>query len=198
MIDLKPACARMADLLTRVTTGQLLDSTSCAEYSVRDLIDHVDSVSRGFTALARKDLGEQTDADGQRLAANLGDYWRDSVAKHVRALGEAWDDPGAWEGSTSAGGLDLPNELWGKIALTEMVVHGWDLAKATGQPFDLPEATLRACFDHLAGFLPNAPVEGLWGPPVAVSADAALLDRTVAITGRTPEHPAGPDSRKEC
>ncbi|MDT7631469.1 MAG: hypothetical protein QOI50_3399, partial [Pseudonocardiales bacterium] len=49
---------------------------------------------------------------------------------------------------------------------------------------------LRACFDHLAGFLPNAPVEGLWGPPIEVSANAALLDRTVAITGRDPEHSA--------
>jgi hypothetical protein len=31
--------------------------------------------------------------------------------------------------------------MWGKIALTELVVHGWDIAKATGQPFDLPEGT---------------------------------------------------------
>jgi hypothetical protein len=51
--------------------------------------------------------------------------------------------------------------MWGKITLTELVVHGWDIATATGQPFDLPEHTLQACFQHVATFVPNAPVPGL-------------------------------------
>ena len=55
------------------------------------------------------------------------------------------------------------SDLWGKITLTELVVHGWDIATATGQPFDLPERTLQACFQHVATFVPNAPVLGLWG-----------------------------------
>ena len=75
---------------------------------------------------------------------------------------------------------------WAKIALTELMVHGWDLARATGQPFDLPEPTLRACLEHVAVFVPAAPLPELWDPPVAVAADAGLLDRIVAITGRTP------------
>jgi uncharacterized protein (TIGR03086 family) len=104
----------------------------------------------------------------------------------VRSLGEAWDDPAAWQGSSDAGGLVLSNELWGKIALTEMVVHGWDIARATGRPFDLPEQTLRACLDHVAVFVPNAPLPELWGTTVVVGEDAPLLDRIVAITGRTP------------
>jgi uncharacterized protein (TIGR03086 family) len=82
--------------------------------------------------------------------------------------------------------VELPNEQWAKITLTELVVHGWDLAKATGQPFDLAEPTLGACYEHVAEFVPNAPVPGLWGPPVQVPGDAPLLDRLVAITGRTP------------
>lgn len=181
MIDLKPACARMIDLLTRVTAARLDDPTPCAEYSVADLIDHVDSVSQAFIAFARHDAG-----GGQAPAARVGDYWRDSVTKHVGALGEAWDDPAAWQGSTTAGELDLPNERWANIALTEMVVHGWDLAAAIGADFELPEATVLACYDHVSVFVPNAPVEGLWGPPVEVPADAPLLDRLVAVTGRNP------------
>ena len=37
-------------------------------------------------------------------------------------------------------GSDLSNEMWGKITLTELVsCTAGDIAKATGQPFDLPE-----------------------------------------------------------
>ncbi len=68
-----------------------------------------------------------------------------------------------------------------------MVVHGWDLARATGRPFGLDdEQALRACLEHVAEFVPNAPVPQLWGPPAVVADDAPLIDRIVAITGRTP------------
>lgn len=167
MIDLNPACGRMIDVLAGVADEQLASPTPCAEYTVGDLIHHVAGVSQGFTVVARKEFVESTDAGPGPATANLGDDWREYVTEHVRTLGEAWSDPAAWQGRTTAG-VDLPNELWGRIALTEMVVHGWDIAKATGQPFDLPEETLRACLDHVAGFVPNAPVEGLWGPAVEV------------------------------
>ncbi|MCR3750503.1 TIGR03086 family metal-binding protein [Lentzea californiensis] len=182
MIDLKPACHRMAEVLHRVTDDQLTSSSPCAEYTVADLIDHVDLVSRGSAALARRDSGELPDTED----AHSSPGWRDSVAQHVLALGKAWDEPAAWQGRTDVGGLELPNEVWGKIALTELVVHGWDIAKATGQPFDLPEHTVRACFDHVAEFVPAAPVPALWGPPATVAPDATLLDQIVAITGRVP------------
>jgi len=182
MIDLTSACDRMTALLKCVTDDQLSAPTPCAGYTVADLVEHVDMVSRGFAALARRDAEEA--ARGGRATADQG--WRDDVAAQVRTLGEAWHDPGAWQGSTDAGGLELTNEGWGRVALTEMVVHGWDLAQATGQTVDLPEATLRACLDHVAAFVPNAPVPALWGPAIAVSADAALIDRIVAVTGRNP------------
>ena len=78
--------------------------------------------------------------------------------------------------------------VWGRIALPEMVVHGWDLATATDQPFDLPEPTLRACWEYVSEFLPNlpAPVRASWGPAVPVPPDAPLPDRIVGMSGRKP------------
>lgn len=175
MIDLKPACHQMIDVLAGVADDQLAGPTPCTEYTVADLVDHIDEVAEGFAGLAGGEAGEPTDTD-----------WRQNVAAHVRALGEAWDDPAAWQGMSDAGGLELSNETWGRIAFTEMVVHGWDLAKATGQPFDLPEETLRACLDHVTVFVPKAPVPELWAAPFEVPDDAPLIDRIVAITGRKP------------
>jgi uncharacterized protein (TIGR03086 family) len=185
VIDLKPACHQMIEVLAGVTNDQLLSSTPCTEYSVGDLIDHIDQVSRGATALVRKLPGIDTGLD----AIHLGPDWRNIVTQHLRALGGAWDEPAAWQGSGNVTGSDLSIEMWGKITLTELVVHGWDIATATGQPFDLAEDTLHACFDHVVKFVPNAPIPTLWGPPVEVAPDAVLLNRIVAITGRVPSLP---------
>jgi uncharacterized protein (TIGR03086 family) len=185
VIDLEPASRRMIELLAGVTDDELAGPTPCAAFTVGDLIDHVDEASQQFAALAghrpAEPAGDHGPADDR-----FGPGWRERVGGHVAGLAVAWDDPAVWQGSTAGGSVELPNERWGKIALTELVVHGWDLARATGQPFDLPDDTLRACLDHVAEFVPEAPFPDLWGPPVEAAAGAPLLDRIVAITGRTP------------
>jgi uncharacterized protein (TIGR03086 family) len=180
MIDLKPACEQMTGLVSEITNEQLAGPTPCTEYTVGGLIDHVDLVVQGATALA---LGSELPVAGY---SHVEPDWRDIVTQNLQALGRAWDDPAAWEGIEGVPGSDLSNTTWGKITLTELVVHGWDIATAIGQTFDLPENTLQACFDHVAVFVPNAPLADLWGPPIEVSPDAPLLDRIVAITGRAP------------
>lgn len=187
MINMQAACRRMTEVLAGASSDQLTHATPCTDYTVGNLINHIDEVSLGFAALARKELLSTEDAG--RGAKPLGRDWCEPVAAHVLALGESWTDPSACQGSTKAAGLELPNQVWGKIALTEMVVHGWDLAMATGQPFDLPETTLRACLEHVTKFVPQAPIPALWGPAVDISDDAPLLDRIIAITGRAPQRP---------
>jgi len=179
VIDLNPACEAMTVVLAGVSDDRLTSPSPCTEYTVGDLIDHVDLVAQGATALARG--SSELPETGY---SHLEPDWRDTVTQHVRALGKAWDAPAVWEGTGNVPGSDLSNSTWGKIALTELVVHGWDIATATGQPFDLPEHTLQACLEHVAVFVPNAPVPGLWGPSIEVSPDAPLLDRILAITGR--------------
>ncbi|GAA2087843.1 TIGR03086 family metal-binding protein [Streptomyces albiaxialis] len=193
MIDLRPACRRMSEVVAGVEDGLLAGPTPCAEYDVSALVAHVAQVARGFTAVARKERAEgaQDGTSAVPLAAPPREGWREELAGELRALGEAWDDPAAWEGESGGAGVELPNALWGKIVLTELVVHGWDLARATGRPFDLPEETLRACYAHVAEFVPKAPLPELWGTPVDVPEDAPLLDRLLGITGRDPQMPNG-------
>ncbi|WP_024801124.1 TIGR03086 family metal-binding protein [Nocardia sp. BMG51109] len=169
MIDLKPACHTMIELLADVSDELLGRPTPCAEYTVADLVDHIVESARGFIELA----GRAAPPPGDRAA-------------QVAELGEAWADPAAWTGTGGPPQLRLPNELWGRIALTEMVVHGWDLAVALGRPFHLPEETLRACLDHVTAFVPEAPLPELWGSAVDAPATAPLIDRIVAVTGRDP------------
>ncbi|AXB48687.1 TIGR03086 family protein [Amycolatopsis albispora] len=169
----------MAEVLMGIADDQLALPTPCADYTVADLIAHVDEVTQGFAAMGR---GEE---EGEPVTG-LENGWRVRLARQLAALRRAWSDPVEWQGVAGTAGLELPKRTWGRIALTELMVHGWDLAKATGQPFDPPSGTLRACLDHVAEFVPRAPLPELWGLPVEVPADAAPLDRIVAITGRVP------------
>jgi uncharacterized protein (TIGR03086 family) len=102
-------------------------------------------------------------------------------------MAEAWRDPDAWTGQTRAGSVDLPGEVAGLVALDELVIHGWDVARASGQDYECDEASLTAIQPFLAPFAASEEgTPGLFGPPVRIPNGAPLLDRTLALTGRDP------------
>jgi uncharacterized protein (TIGR03086 family) len=86
---------------------------------------------------------------------------------------------------TSVGGVDLPGELAGAVALDELVVHGWDLAKATGSDAGYDGPGLDAVLATVTHFRSSG-IDGLFGPAVDVADDAPLLDRILGVTGRDP------------
>ena len=89
---------------------------------------------------------------------------------------------------TKAGGQDLPAELVGIIALDEVIVHGWDIAVASGQSFSCPPELLEAAHGFVQPTVAGNPdgTPGLFGPPVPVPDDAPPLDRLLGLTGRDP------------
>jgi uncharacterized protein (TIGR03086 family) len=186
--DLGPAAQRMADLVRGVADAQLDAPTPCPEYSLGDLLDHVNGLSYAFTAAARKDTGhgdQRPSGDASRLGAD----WRERIPAALRALDEAWRDPKAWTGMTMAGPFELPGEVAGLVALDELVVHGWDVARSSGQRYDVDPASLDAVHGFLAGFSGPGSEEqraGGFGPVVAVPDAAPLLDRVVGMAGRDP------------
>ena len=186
-LDLRPAAERMTRILAGIPDGALGDATPCPEYTVAGLVSHVDGFARAFTAAARKDLGPLTSTP-PATTAELPDGWREAAAAHLAGLGDAWLADEAWEGMTQAGGVDLPAAIAARVALDELVVHGWDLAAATGQRYDAADdelATVEATVQQFRGGNDDA-MPGLFGPVVAVSDDAPPLDRLLGLTGRDP------------
>lgn len=189
MVELGPAAQRMSDLIEGVPDRMLGEPTPCDEYTLGDLLDHVQSFARAFTAAARKDTAGMTAGRAPGDASRLGDDWRARIPRDLDALAESWRDPGAWTGMTKAGGIDLPGELAGLIALDELVVHGWDVARASGQDFELDGESLDTVYGFVKQFSgagQEAAREGMFGPEVPVSDAASVLDRIVGITGRDP------------
>jgi uncharacterized protein (TIGR03086 family) len=188
-VDLGPAARRLADLVGGVPDDLLDAPTPCPDYSVGDLVDHVGGAAVAFTGAARKDMGEATTTGPSGDASRLTGDWRVRIPRDLVALAEAWRDPEAWTGMTRAGGIELPGEVAGLVALDEVVIHGWDLARATGQDYDTDPASLDAVHGFVAQFSApgqEAAREGLFGPVVEVPPDAPLLDRVVGLAGRDP------------
>src|SRR4051794_5276438 len=148
MIDLKPATDRMTDLLGVVSEDQFERSSPCPDANVGALVDHVGALTKGFIAVARKDT-DGSSAPAKADAANLEEGWRDRITADLATLAEAWRDPAAWEGMTSAGGVPLPGEIAGLVALDELVVHGWDLSVAIGVPYAPPLEEIKAAMSFV-------------------------------------------------
>src|SRR4051794_7965625 len=185
MIDLGPAARRDAELLARVDDRQLRDQTPCPGTAVGDLIDHIAGIAVGFAASAEKRRDKPDGPPPRPTAANLQPGWRDRISRDLDTLAAAWREPSAWDGFTSAGGIDLPGGVAGVVALDELLVHGWDLAVATHQPYDPTEEELAAAIGFVSSF--DAPRDGsLFGPVVPVPDDASTLDRLLGLTGRDP------------
>jgi uncharacterized protein (TIGR03086 family) len=185
MIDMTAACQRTADVLVNVTDDQLDGPTPCEKLSLRDLVGHVGGLALAFTAAARKDFGPLTDTPPVE-GAPLDEDWRTAYPQRLAELAAAWREPAAWEGMSRAGGVDFPGDVGGIIAMTEVVIHGWDVAAATGQDYDVEPVTLEAVLPHVTASAEEGPVEGLFGPAVHVADDAPLLDRVIALSGRDP------------
>ncbi|MER5221243.1 TIGR03086 family metal-binding protein [Streptomyces flaveus] len=185
-LDLGPQALIVARLAEGVGEEQLGASTPCPEYAVRNLLGHLVGLTRAFRDAGRKDLGPTTDTDPGSSLPDVTPDWRAELPKLLAELAEAWRDPAAWTGETRAGGVDLPGEVAGLVATNELVIHGWDLARATGQHYTPDTAALQASHSLLAPAADDPDGSEIFGPPVPVPDEAPLLDRTIGLSGRDP------------
>ncbi|WP_322919648.1 TIGR03086 family metal-binding protein [Nocardioides renjunii] len=187
LVDLGPAGERLLAVAANVTDDQLGAPTPCEGRSVGQLVQHLVGLTGAFRAAADKDFGPWTDTDPDD--ADWPDPepgWRESLGRHVPALVASWRDPQAWEGMTRAGGVDLPGQVAGLVALDEVVLHGWDLARATGQTYDCDDATAEACMAFVGGF-DEGGTPGLFGPSVPAAPGASAFEQVLARSGRDPQ-----------
>lgn len=189
--DLAAAAAELTRLLDGVRDEHLAGPTPCEQMPVDALLDHLLGLSLAFTWAAQKaPEAASTQRPGATAQVNLDPAWRGQLPKRLDALVQAWRDPTAWEGMAQAGGVTLPAEVMGVVALDELVLHGWDLARATGQEFRCDEASTAAVLAFTqASAAPEAAGtrDGLFGPAVDVPTGAPALERALGFAGRDPQ-----------
>lgn len=190
MIAFHPTTDRTAAVAAALSDDDLDRATAAG--SVRQVLHHLLGLAEAFADAASKSTGPSTDQPPRLVDAALPDDWRTLLRDRLDHLADAWRDPSAWEGMTRAGGVDLPGEVCGLAALDEVLLHGWDLAAATGAAYEPGDAECEAVLPIVS---PSAEVPdgsdrgGLFGPVVAVPDDAPLLDRVLGLAGRDPRRP---------
>ncbi|WP_456598692.1 TIGR03086 family metal-binding protein [Blastococcus sp. SYSU DS0616] len=183
-VDLGPTTAELARVVASVRDDQLQDPTPCAGMPVAGLLDHLLGLALAFRLAAE---GTPPEGGPKADAADLAPDWRTLLPARLEALAAAWRRPGARDGEAEVAGVRMPAAAMALVALDEVLVHGWDLAVATGQPYRPNPAAVEACLEFVGDRSdPTDEPDGLFGPVVPVPDDAPALDRLLGRTGRDP------------
>ncbi|MFG2310833.1 TIGR03086 family metal-binding protein [Streptomyces sp. NPDC048566] len=178
------AVARAVRVVDAVTEADLHRPTPCADYDVKALINHLSHVVVEFRKLAAKGTSDFSSTPDR---VSEGPDWRERFAADARALAAAWSRPGAEDGL--AGAMNMPARLVASMALLDLVVHAWDLARAIGREYREDDALAPVLIELLGAVAElgdTARSMGMFGAAVDVPEDASPLPRLLAATGRDP------------
>lgn len=180
-----PAAEAAARIVLEIPEAKLDAPTPCPDWDVRALINHLILWSARGEAAAHK---LPVTGPGEDHDFTAEPRWAERYGEQVRKTAEAWQDPAAWEGSTSLTGNEegMPAEFIGGILFGECVTHGWDLAVATGREPAFPPGVVETAWERLVPTAEVARKYGAFGPEVPVPEDAPLLDRLIGLSGRDP------------
>jgi uncharacterized protein (TIGR03086 family) len=170
-----------ATKLHGVRPEQLDDPTVLPDWTVRDLLNHMVGQHVFFAKVAR---GEPIDAPGG--ADLFGDdpaaAYREATAKAREAFShqDALDRTLILPAGTMTGA-----QFWATV-FTEALLHGWDLARSTGQDAAFDEELAAAAYEVLTPVADAQRELGFYGPEVPVPGDAPIQDRLLGLVGRSP------------
>ena len=155
--------------------AELDTDTPCDKWDVRELMNHMLETQQYFVGSAR---GEDASPPGQTPPTTL--LGEDPVSDFKRAREETMRTFGDEDVQKKTG------PALG-IAFADQLLHGWDLAKATGQASTMPAGLAEAAYKTIHGQFTDEQRKGVFKPEIEVGADASAQDKLLAYTGRDPK-----------
>ncbi len=182
--EMAAAAAESARVVGGVRADQLSAATPCTDWDLHALLNHIILWTAYSAERRARDEQLPEDLMNADFVAQPG-YAADFSAQLDKAVA-AWSDPAAWERNLNVMGSPTPAGDVAALLIAEMVLHGWDAAKASGQPYTARDDVARAVLTAVEA---NAELfrkyQGFAGP-VPVPASASVLDRALAQSGRDP------------
>ncbi|MDR0345232.1 MAG: TIGR03086 family protein, partial [Nocardiopsaceae bacterium] len=181
---LERALGQTADVIAAIRPDQSGLATPCPDWDVRELVRHLTGQGlRNFLVRAR---GET--ADWQAPTGELGEDWAAEFRSRADELMAVWRAADLDQPVAMPGGGQVPLSSRADQQITELAVHGWDLARATGQRAELDPAVAEhalAWSRHMLRPEFRGPGKA-FGAEVPVSPDAPAYQRLAAWFGRDP------------
>jgi uncharacterized protein (TIGR03086 family) len=173
------------NILQNVTPDQMDNDTPCASWKVKDVVNHIVGGAQWFgdtmNAGEAKDTGESF-PDFSTM--DYMDIFNDGVKKSVDAFGKE----GAQQKMVKLPFGEFPGGAFMGLATTDTFVHGWDLAKSTGQDANLDPELAKQLLDGAKATIPDEfrgpDGKAPFGPEVDAPADAPMADQLAAFLGR--------------
>jgi uncharacterized protein (TIGR03086 family) len=179
------AAAAEASRVVRNTPAEALDGpTPCGHWDLRTLLNH--TILWTSYSAERRAHGESVAEDLMSKDFTAEPGFREDYAKQISKAVSAWSDPKAWEGEIGVMGSATPAADVGAMLIMEMALHGWDVARATGQDYHADEALAGALEQTVQAQAELFRKYQGFADPVETGQDAAAFDRALALSGRDP------------
>jgi len=184
--EMASAAAETARVMNGAPTGtEALDApTPCPDWDLRTLLNHT-ILWTSYSAERR--------AHGESVAQELMDKdftadpgFREDYARQISQAVEAWSAPQAWAGDRSVMGSATPATEVGAMLIMEMALHGWDVAKATGQEYHAGDALAETLLETVQAQAEMFRKYQGFAAAVETKPDAPAFDRALALSGRDP------------
>lgn len=165
-----------------IKTEQQHDDTPCEGMDVRTLLNHVVSGNLWVVPLVEgrtiEEVGDRF--DGDQMGHDFSAAYDESAAPAAAAFRR----PGALDAPVAVSYGPVPGRVYAGHRFLDVLIHGWDLAAATGQDTTLDPELVEACWDLTQREADMIRGSGAFGDEVPVPHDAPLQDRLLAFLGR--------------
>jgi uncharacterized protein (TIGR03086 family) len=186
-VDLAEVHARALDSARRsivgVQAGQWADLSTCEGWTVRELVNHIVSGNHWAAELA---AGKTIEEVGTRLDGDvLGDDPMRAYDESATVAEAAFRAPGAMDAPCAVSYGPVPGSVYCGHRFVDVLIHGWDVARSTGQDTALDPGLVEACWAVVEPQLAMLTGSGMFGSDVVVAADADPQTRLLAALGRS-------------
>lgn len=172
-------------VIEEIGPDRLGDPTPCAEWTIRDVINHITGGATMF-AISAEEGSVPDEMVGQLMGGdNLGDDYKGAWATASARAMAVFAEPGVLEKMVKLPFGEMPAGIALNIAIFDVATHATDLARATGRTIadtDLLESALEMGHQMIG---PELRQPGVFGPEQPAPDDAPVEDRLLAFAGRT-------------